>query len=425
MSTRQRPHVQFRSEGGQMRIGGDRAGHWQVGRGFALGEYLRRFWLPALLSSEVAEPDGPPVRVPLLGERLVAFRDTSGAVGLLEAGCPHRRANLYWGRNEEGGIRCVYHGWKFSVSGQCLEQPAEPETSRFKERVRAVAYETYEAAGVVWAYLGPPEAKPVFPAFECTAIDTSKVSATKGVADRGFVDCLAARLAEGVRDRQEWSPGLGSEADGTSRSLQIEVASTALGLLAMRASTAERSSRGVITPLLLPVFTIDAPNAVGTMALCADVPVDDRHTWQFSIEWNPDRFLRPDERAQAGRERVRVDGVGFRPVAVREGGSGHEAEPEPRSLPIVDELRAGVDASSQDPATRPVHAVATAIGQVLAAQADALRTGAEVSASPESYRVRAVVVEDPSAKDSIVGLFERAQAQFATGASWPHRGGAH
>ena len=118
-----------------------------------MGETFRRYWIPALLSSELPEPDCAPVRVRLLGEDLVAYRDTSGAVGLVDAFCPHRRAPIFFGRNEEGGLRCVYHGWKFDRDGTCVDMPSEPrhpEPSRgtlFKTKVRIGAYPTYEAGG--------------------------------------------------------------------------------------------------------------------------------------------------------------------------------------------------------------------------------------------------------------------------------------
>ena len=107
----------------------------QVGPGTPMGEVMRRYWMPALLSSDIPEPDCPPVRVKLLGEELVAFRDTQGRVGLLEEFCPHRLASLFLGRNEENGLRCVYHGWKFDARGNCVDMPNEPEASRFKEKV--------------------------------------------------------------------------------------------------------------------------------------------------------------------------------------------------------------------------------------------------------------------------------------------------
>src|ERR1700723_516966 len=108
------------------------------------GEYFRRFWLPALLPTEVPTPDSPPVRVKLLGEDLIAFRNTEGAVGLVGEFCPHRRASLFWGRNEECGLRCVYHGWKFDVNGMCVDIPNEPRDYGLENKVHIAAYPTRE-----------------------------------------------------------------------------------------------------------------------------------------------------------------------------------------------------------------------------------------------------------------------------------------
>ncbi|MBL8551306.1 MAG: Rieske 2Fe-2S domain-containing protein [Hyphomonadaceae bacterium] len=127
---------------------------------------MRRYWQPALLSAELPEKDGAPVRVRLLGEDLLAFRATDGVVGLVEAFCPHRRAPLFFGRNEECGIRCVYHGWKFDVKGDCVDMPSEPEGTALQRKVKLRAYPTAERGGVVWAYMGPPEHQPEPPNFE-------------------------------------------------------------------------------------------------------------------------------------------------------------------------------------------------------------------------------------------------------------------
>ena len=129
----------------------------RVGPGTPMGNLLRRYWTPALLSSEVPEPDSPPLRVRLLSENLVAFRDTNGNVGLVAENCPHRGASLFFGRNEEAGLRCVYHGWKFDTNGDCLDMPSEPAESVFKSKVHAVAYPTHESGGIVWAYMGPKD----------------------------------------------------------------------------------------------------------------------------------------------------------------------------------------------------------------------------------------------------------------------------
>ena len=109
-----------------------------------MGELFRRFWMPALLSEELPEPECPPVRVTIMGEELVAFRDTQGRVGLVDPRCPHRGANLFFGRNEQCGLRCVYHGWKFDVTGRCVDLPTLPSDSTFRDRVRITAYPVRE-----------------------------------------------------------------------------------------------------------------------------------------------------------------------------------------------------------------------------------------------------------------------------------------
>src|ERR1700716_2102109 len=129
----------------------------RVNPGTPMGDVLRRYWMPALLSSELPQPDSDPVRVRLLGEDLVAFRDSNGNVGLLQNNCPHRGASLFFGRNEEAGIRCVYHGWKFDTDGTCVDRPAE---SDFRTKVKAIAYPCVERSGVVWTYMGPDPTPP-------------------------------------------------------------------------------------------------------------------------------------------------------------------------------------------------------------------------------------------------------------------------
>ena len=121
----------------------------RVGPGTPMGDLMRRYWLPALLSEELPEPDCAPVRLRLLGEDLVAFRTTSGRVGVLDTYCPHRNANLFWGRNEEEGLRCVYHGWKFSADGACLDMPNEPPRSRFAEKIKQQSYPAVDRGGFI------------------------------------------------------------------------------------------------------------------------------------------------------------------------------------------------------------------------------------------------------------------------------------
>ena len=138
----------------------------QVGPGKPMGELWRRFWIPGLLASELPEPDCPPVRFRLLGENLVGFRDTNGNVGVVVENCPHRGASLFFGRNEESGLRCVYHGWKFDVTGSCVDMPNEPPESNFKHKVRVGAYPAREWGDAIWVYMGPAALQPPLPEFE-------------------------------------------------------------------------------------------------------------------------------------------------------------------------------------------------------------------------------------------------------------------
>ena len=123
---------------------------------------------PALISSELPEPDCPPVRVRLLGEQLIAFRNTEGEVGLLSEFCPHRLTSLFFGRNEEGGLRCVYHGWKFDAAGNCLDMMNEPQGSDYHTKIKATSYPVVEIGDLVYGYLGPEEKRPPEPKFEWT-----------------------------------------------------------------------------------------------------------------------------------------------------------------------------------------------------------------------------------------------------------------
>lgn len=166
----------------------------RVGPGTAMGAALRRYWIPALLSEELPEPDCPPVRVRLLGENLVAFRDSAGKVGLLEEWCPHRRASLYWGRNEEGGIRCVFHGWKMDRDGQCVDMPNEPANSHFKDKVRMTAYPCWEGGGVVWTYMGPAEHLPPPPAYEWLRVPEGHSHVSKTIEDCNWIQAMEGGL---------------------------------------------------------------------------------------------------------------------------------------------------------------------------------------------------------------------------------------
>jgi len=150
-----------------------------VGPTTPMGKLLRRYWVPALLSDELPEPDCVPVEVRLLGEDLVAFRDTAGNVGLVDSCCPHRGSGMFYGRNEEGGLRCVYHGWKFDYTGQCTDMPSEPPTSVFKSKLKIPAYPTHESGGIVWTYMGPKDKMTGFRDFGTENLPKERIRANK------------------------------------------------------------------------------------------------------------------------------------------------------------------------------------------------------------------------------------------------------
>src|SRR5262245_35105993 len=179
----------------------------RVGPGTPMGNLLRQYWFPAMPSYELPSPDSPPKRLRLLGEDLVAYRDTEGRVGVLAQACPHRGASLFFGRNEEAGLRCVYHGWKFDVTGQCTDMPSEPAESNFKSKIKATAYPARDVNHMVWIYMGPRSTPPPFPTYEILTLPPEQVNEPsimmeeanwfqnlEGDIDSSHIDYLHGRL---------------------------------------------------------------------------------------------------------------------------------------------------------------------------------------------------------------------------------------
>src|SRR6476620_1242453 len=158
----------------------------RVGPGTAMGSFLREFWVPFLFTWEIT-PDGSPERVRLMSENLLAFRDSAGRAGLIAEKCPHRRASLYFGRNEEDGLRCIYHGWKFDVAGQCVDMPSEPPESNFKDKITTTSYPCVESGGIIWTYMGSRSEPPPMPNLEWLSLPESHRSASKRVQYSNWV----------------------------------------------------------------------------------------------------------------------------------------------------------------------------------------------------------------------------------------------
>jgi phthalate 4,5-dioxygenase len=170
----------------------------RVGPGTPMGEYLRRSWIPAVLSSQLPSPDCDPVELRLLGEDHVAFRDSAGRAGVLKALCPHRQAPLIYGRIEELGLRCIYHGWKFDVSGTCVAMPNEPPETNFVEKVRSIGYPVIEQADVVWVYMGPPARQPAqLPGLEVLRVPSNQRIFTKYTQECNFAQAIEGDIDDG------------------------------------------------------------------------------------------------------------------------------------------------------------------------------------------------------------------------------------
>src|SRR5689334_7801802 len=167
----------------------------QSGPDAPMGKFMRAFWIPAMTAAEVPPADEPPVRLTLLNERLVVFRDSAGRVGVLEENCPHRGASLFFRRNEEGGIRCCYHGWKFGVDGGCMEMPTEAAGSRMCKNVEARAYPACLSGGLLWIYMGTANPAPELPEFGFLGVPEEQV-----YASRWHQECNYAQAMEGELD---------------------------------------------------------------------------------------------------------------------------------------------------------------------------------------------------------------------------------
>src|SRR6266540_4680327 len=162
----------------------------RTGAGTPMGAMFRRYWMPALLAAELPENDCPPVRVQLLSEKLVAFRDTDGRIGLIDEFCAHRGVSLWFGRNEECGLRCPYHGWKYDVNGQCVDLPSEPEESGMRQGIKLKSYPCVELGGVVWIYMGPPELKPAPPELEWVRVSAEQRFVSKRLQESNYLQAI-------------------------------------------------------------------------------------------------------------------------------------------------------------------------------------------------------------------------------------------
>nr|WP_239028490.1 Rieske 2Fe-2S domain-containing protein [Pseudonocardia acidicola] len=271
-----------------------------------MGELFRRYWIPALLAEELPGPDCDPVRVQLLGEKLVAIKDTQGRIGLLDEFCSHRTASLFFGRNEECGLRCAYHGWKYDVEGNCVDMPSEPEGSTFAEKIKQTAYPGVELGGVIWTYMGPKGTEPPLPELEWAVLperhrfvskrwqESNYLQAMEGGIDSSHVS-FAHRFNIDDDPMHAGTEGLTYlKADTRPK---FEVAESDGGLvIGARRTVDEDNYYWRITQWIMPWYTIIPPfgthNPLGGHAW---VPIDDENCWAWSINYHPARPLTDSE----------------------------------------------------------------------------------------------------------------------------------
>jgi phthalate 4,5-dioxygenase len=280
----------------------------RVGAGTPMGEFMRRFWLPVLLTRELPMPDCNPVRVQILGERLVAFRDSTGRLGLVAENCPHRGASLFFGRNEENGIRCVYHGWKFSTDGECLDMPNEPAESDFRTRVKATAYPCREYGGLVWAYLGPIDKMGELPQLEWAMLPPEHLHISKWLLEANYLQGMEGEvdtthisfLHTNFKRTEEFESvdqrRVGNWRADTAPRLMLKETDYGFVYGGRRKYPEREAFHWRLTHWLMPTFSM-IPGTRWPIGGRCWIPIDDHHTWVFNYWYSADTPLSPEDLA--------------------------------------------------------------------------------------------------------------------------------
>jgi len=279
----------------------------RIGPGTPMGDLMRRYWIPALLFEEIREPDCPPVRVRLLGEELVAIRDSKGRIGLLAEHCSHRGTSLFYGRNEECGLTCIYHGWKYDVDGHVLDTPAEPPDSDFKSKIRHTAYPCREAAGIVFTYMGPKDKLPLFPEYEWTGLPAQQTCALKS-----YLECNYLQGIEGDFDSSHTTflhlnniKDLARLNRDGAPTLVAEETGYGMRAISIRKLGADRIYVRT-SPYIMPAFSIvPGPSTAkfeedDIRAFRFWIPIDDRTTWFYVLNMRNKPFTDEERKAFHG-----------------------------------------------------------------------------------------------------------------------------
>ena len=278
-----------------------------------MGNYLRCHWHPVALSEEVAKPDCAPIRLKVMGEDLLLFRDSKGNTGLIEPFCAHRGADLFFGRNEECGIRCIYHGWKYDIHGNCIDMPNVPKDAAYHGKIKIKAYPTQEFADMVWAYMGPPDIQP----FEVPQLEAGLVPPSHRYVTKRLVECNWTHSMEGALDTAHFSflhmPAPAFRKDDSSNiaadesrirwlrndpAPRFKIIDHEVGFLIGGARNADPGDHyWRLTQYMLPTHSI-TPSAMPneTYYGYSWVPIDDYSCWMYVYAWHPDQAISDEER---------------------------------------------------------------------------------------------------------------------------------
>ncbi len=271
-----------------------------------MGEMFRQYWIPALLARELPEDDCPPVRVKLLGERLIAFRDSKGRYGLIDEFCAHRGVSLWFGRNEEGGLRCPYHGWKYDYTGQCVEVPSEPEESGFRQKIKLKGYPLIKIGDVLWTHMGDKENRPPEPVWEFAAVPAEQTYTSKRWQECNWLQAMEGGIdsshvsflhSGSLKSDPLFKGARGNKYNQADKKPVFEVVEAEGGLFIGARRMAENEHYyWRITPWIMPSFTMVPPRGDHPMHGHFWIPIDDENCWAWSFDYHPTRALTKDER---------------------------------------------------------------------------------------------------------------------------------
>jgi phthalate 4,5-dioxygenase oxygenase subunit len=273
----------------------------QTSPGTPMGRMFRCYWIPALLASELPENECPPVRVKLLSERLLAFRDTNGKYGLIDEFCAHRGVSLWFGRNEEGGLRCPYHGWKYDVTGQCMDVPSEPVESGFCQKIKLKSYPLVKRGAVLWTYMGPPENQPPLPEWEFAMVPENQTFVSKRLQESNWLQAMEGGIDSShvsflhrgdLHTDPLFKGAKGNEYNLKDTRPHFEVVEQPGGLYIGARRNAENGNYyWRITPWVMPYFTQIPPRADHPVHGHFWIPIDDENCWTWTYDFHPVRPL--------------------------------------------------------------------------------------------------------------------------------------